>query len=103
LFHGLVQVQAFLMAFALGFLFTAIPRRTSSAPPSALELGVAVVSLCVVVAAATAERWVLVELAYAILFMLLLQFAVRRFLGGDAGRRPPAAFVLIPIGMQHGL
>jgi uncharacterized protein involved in response to NO len=103
LFHGLVQVQAFLMAFALGFLFTAIPRRTSSAPPSTLELGVAVIGLCIVVAAAVAERWALAELAYAILFVLLLQFAVRRFLGGGAARRPPAAFVLIPIGMLHGL
>lgn len=103
LFHGLVQVQAFLMAFALGFLFTAIPRRTGSTPPSGLELGVAVGALCVVVAAAEAECWALAELAYAALFALLLQFAIRRFLDGSAARRPPAAFVLIPMGMLHGL
>ncbi len=102
-FHGLVQVQAFLMAFAIGFLLTAIPRRTSSAPASALELGLAAAALVTNVAAALVERWVVAELAYAALFVLLLQFALRRFLGAAGGRRPPAAFVLIPIGMLHGI
>jgi uncharacterized protein involved in response to NO len=32
-----------------------------------------------------------------------VRFAVRRFLGVGAGRRPPAAFVLIPIAVVHGL
>lgn len=103
LFHGLVQVQAFLMAFALGFLLTAIPRRTGSPPPSIGELAVGVVALCTVVIAALYEWWAASELAYAALFVLLLQFAIRRFLGRSAARRPPAAFVLIPIGMLHGL
>jgi hypothetical protein len=34
---------------------------------------------------------------------LLLQFAIRRFAGRSAGRRPPAAFVLIPLGFIHGV
>jgi uncharacterized protein involved in response to NO len=103
LFHGLVQVQAFLMAFAIGFLFTAIPRRTGAPPPTVAELTAAVAALCLIIVAAAWERWVLVQLGYASLFVLLLQFAIRRFLGRDATRRPPAPFVLIPIGALHGL
>lgn len=103
LFHGLVQVQAFLMAFAVGFLLTALPRRTQSPPPSRAEMGIAAGALAGTVAAALAERWALAELCYAALFVLLLQFAVRRFVGSAAGRSPPAAFVLIPIGVLYGI
>jgi len=35
--------------------------------------------------------------------VLLIQFALRRFLAGEAGRRPPAAFVLLPIAALQGL
>lgn len=103
LFHGVVQMQGFMMAFAVGFLLTALPRRTQTAPASAGEMAALVLALIVTAGAATVERWVIVETAYAALFVLLLQFAVRRFLGRTAGRRPPAAFVLIPMGVAHGL
>jgi hypothetical protein len=43
------------------------------------------------------------QAAYVALFALLLQFALRRFSRRSAGRPPPAAFVLIPIGVLHGL
>jgi uncharacterized protein involved in response to NO len=102
-FHGLVQTQAFLMAFAVGFLLTALPRRTQTTPPSALEMGALAALLVTITGAAMVERWGLVEIAYGLLFVLLLQFALRRFLNRDAGRRPPAAFVLIPLGVLHGV
>jgi uncharacterized protein involved in response to NO len=103
MFHGLVQMQAFMMAFAVGFLLTAIPRRTQGAAPSPGELLGAGAMLVVMTIAAAGERWVLAQLAYAGLFLLLLRFAVRRFLGRGARRSPPAAFVLIPIGIVQGL
>ncbi|MFQ5745383.1 MAG: NnrS family protein [Acidobacteriota bacterium] len=101
--HGMVQMQAFMMAFAIGFMLTAVPRRTRTAPASPLEMGMLALALIATTAAAMTERWVLAELAYAGAFLLLLQFAIRRFVARGAGRRPPAAFVLIPIGMLHGL
>jgi uncharacterized protein involved in response to NO len=101
--HSVVQMQAFMMAFAVGFLLTAIPRRTQAAPPSTFEMTAIGGALCVTTAGALTERWVIAQAAYAALFALLLQFAVRRFLGSGAGRRPPAAFVMIPIGVFHGL
>lgn len=102
-FHGQVMMQAFMMAFALGFLLTAVPRRTQSAPPTALEIAIGAGALVVVVIAALAEQWALAQLAYAAIFVLMLQFALRRFLTRTAGRRPPASFVLVPIAVAHGL
>lgn len=101
--HGQVMMQAFMMALAVGFLMTAVPRRTQSAPPSPLEVTIAMVALVAIAVAAFAGRWALAQFVYAGLFALLLQFAVRRFLGAGAGRRPPASFVLVPIGVAHGL
>jgi uncharacterized protein involved in response to NO len=101
--HGFVQMQAFMMAFALGFLLTALPRRTRSAPPSPAEMLVLIAALIAITAGALAERWWAAQAGYAIVFLVLLQFAVRRFLGRAAGRRPPAAFVLIPLAMAQGL
>jgi uncharacterized protein involved in response to NO len=101
--HGMIQVQGFLLAFAFGFLWTALPRRTSSAPPSSGEMVLAVVGLVLTTAGAVLERWWLAESAYAGLVVLLLAFAIRRFLASGARRRPPANFVLIPLGALHGL
>jgi uncharacterized protein involved in response to NO len=102
-FHGLVQMQAFMMAFAIGFLLTALPRRTQSPPVSRVEMSVLVVALFVTVGAAIADLWTISEIAYASLFVVLAEFALRRFLRGEAGRRPPAAFVLLPIAGLQGV
>jgi uncharacterized protein involved in response to NO len=101
--HGSIQMQAFLMAFAAGFLLTALPRRTQSPPPSAAELTLFATALVTATAGAWMENWILAQSAYALQFVLLLQFAVRRFRQRAAGRRPPAAFVLIPIAILNGL
>ena len=60
-------------------------------------------ALIVTTGAAIIDSWILAEIAYAALFVLLIQFALRRFLAGEAGRRPPAAFVLLPIAALQGL
>jgi uncharacterized protein involved in response to NO len=101
--HGFVQMQAFMMSFAVGFLFTALPRRTRSDPPSSLEMLLVIGALLTITAGALAERWWLAQAGYGVVFLVLLQFAVRRFLGRAAGRRPPAAFVLVPIAVGQGL
>lgn len=101
--HGLLQTQAFMMAFAAGFLLTALPRRTSSPPASPLELLIAIGSLIVTTAALVEDRWVAAQAGYLVLFLLLLAFALRRFLFSSARRRPPAAFVLVPLGAAQGI
>ena len=101
--HGLVQTQAFLMAFAVGFLMTALPRRTQASPASAGELWLAAAALTTTAVAATSERWAIAEISYVVVLLVLLEFAVRRFIARTSGRRPPAAFVLIPFAFLHGL
>jgi len=101
--HGLLQTQSFLMAFAIGFLLTAVPRRTRSASASATEIAIAAALLVAIAASLAAQLWVAGELAYLLLFALLLRFAIVRFVGASAERRPPAAFVLVPIGILHGV
>ena len=101
-FHGLVQMQAFMMAFAIGFLLTALPRRTQTPPVTPIEMWALAAALVVTTVGAIWESWVISELAYAALFVLLGQFALRRFIGRAAGRRPPAAFVLVPIAAIQG-
>src|SRR5262245_46073828 len=101
--HGLLQTQAFMMAFAAGFLLTALPRRTSSPPASVIEMAIATASLLVTTAALVRDRWIIAQTSYLALFVLLLAFAARRFFFGSAKRRPPAAFVLIPVGFVQGI
>jgi hypothetical protein len=60
--HGFVQMQAFMMSFAIGFLFTALPRRTQTAPPSPVEMMAMVTALLTTTVAALAERFVVLVL-----------------------------------------
>jgi len=101
--HGIVQMQSFMLAFAVGFLLTAIPRRTASGAPSATEIGTAITLLVVTAAAALFERELIAHVAYACVFALLLRFALQRFRASAGGRRPPAGFVLVPVAVASGI
>ena len=101
--HGLIQTQGFLVAFALGFLLTALPRRTRSQPPTVAEIAVFTFGLLATTIGALAEDFAAAQIGYIAIFLALIRFAASRFLGAAAGRRPPAAFVLIPIAVMHGL
>ena len=101
--HGLAVAQGFLVAFAAGFLMTAVPRRTASAPPSAVEVCALAVLLILTTTAAAGRWWRSAEIAYAAALALLLRFVAVRFAPSRAARRPPASFVLIPMGLVAGI
>jgi uncharacterized protein involved in response to NO len=101
--HGLIQMESFMMAFAVGFLLTALPRRTQSPPPTHSEMLVIAAALTATTIAAVGESWAAAQIGYVIVFATLIRFALTRLLGAGAGRRPPAAFVLIPLAILHGL
>jgi uncharacterized protein involved in response to NO len=100
--HGFVQLEGFLVAFAGGFLLTAIPRRTAAPPPGRATLWLLGLALIADTVGAAAERWAVGQIAYLVALAALLGFGGRRFLGAMAGRRPPPSFVLIPLGIAAG-
>jgi uncharacterized protein involved in response to NO len=103
IFHGMTQIQGFLLCFAIGFLFTMIPRRSGTAPPSVLEMTLALAAPVFTVAAAWAEAWALSQLGWLVACALLITFIVRRFASSTARRRPPTSFVWIPTALLMGL
>lgn len=103
IFHAMVQVQGFLMAFAVGFLFTMIPRRTGSRPPAAWEVGLCAGALIVTTLAAWWHQWHLAQAAWLILAVVVVAFAVRRFAAATSRRRPPNGFVWIPLSILMGV
>jgi uncharacterized protein involved in response to NO len=96
--HGLVQVQGFLMAFAFGFLWTAIPRRTDGAGGGDRD-GAGGIGAVVTTAAAFSSVGA-AEITCGACPPLLL-FALRRF-AGDARRRHWQRSMPIPLGVLHG-
>ena len=48
IFHAFAQIEGFMTCFAVGFLFTLIPRRTSTAEPAAWQMAVAMVAPVVI-------------------------------------------------------
>ncbi|MFN2378305.1 MAG: NnrS family protein [Candidatus Binatia bacterium] len=103
IFHGMAQVQGFLLCFAMGFLFTMIPRRTGTAPPSTLEMIVALTAPVFTVVAAWTQHWALSQAGWIVSAVLLVTFILRRFASRSARRRPPPGFVWIPVSLLLGL
>lgn len=102
-FHATAQIQGFLMCFAVGFLFTAIPRRTVTPPPSAVEMAVALGAPVITVVAAWYERWLVSQVAWLVLALSVIAFALRRLRSAAAGRRPPNSFLWVPLALTMGL
>jgi uncharacterized protein involved in response to NO len=102
-FHSVTQMQSFLVAFAAGFLLTALPKRTRTEPATWLEIGSLVLLVPAVAIATLLEALAWGQAAYALSLVVLIAFAARRFLSRAAGRRPPASFVLVPMGLLAGL
>lgn len=102
-FHTVTQIQGFLMCFALGFLLTMLPRRTGSAPPSTFVLAVALVAPPLTVGLAWAGAYGVAQIVWLALAVVVVVFAVRRFLSASSRRRPPNAFVWVPIAFLIGI
>lgn len=103
IFHAITQIQGFLMCFAVGFLFTMIPRRTGSAAPSAAQMLVAVLAPVVTTACAWFERWAFSQVAWMALAFTVMAFVLARFRASGGSRRPPNSFVWIPASLLMGV
>jgi uncharacterized protein involved in response to NO len=102
-YHASVQLGAYLYCFIAGFLWTAMPRMTGTAPASTREL----LTLLALVAAQTAllaaGHSTAAQACFAGLLLLLAAFALRRLLARRGEVRAPVEFMWVPIGVAFGL
>lgn len=102
-FHSIAQVQGFMTCFAAGFLFTAIPRRTGTAPPARWQLALGLLAPVATTVAAWYGQFAWSQLPWLALAATLIGFAVARFRAAGASRRPPSSFVWIPFALLLGI
>jgi len=99
-FHPVAQVEGFLTCFAVGFLFTFVPRRTGTAPPAWWQMAVALAAPVVSVVCAWFEQWLPAQISWIALIAVLVGFVVPR---ARRGTRPiPASFVWVAAGLLMG-
>ena len=91
--HALVQLQGFLPCLAAGFLFTLLPRRTSTAPAGPVPFWLAAVGFPLAAAAGLRDAWLIAHSAYALGLLGLFGYALAAQWRPE-GRRTPDAFVL---------
>jgi uncharacterized protein involved in response to NO len=103
IFHAFAQIEGFMTCFAVGFLFTLIPRRTGTSPPAAWQMAVALIAPVAIVICAWYERWALSQIPWLVLMAVLIQFAVSRFRAPGAGLRVPNSFVWVVLGLLMGV
>src|SRR5256886_436530 len=99
-FHPVAQVEGFLTCFAVGFLFTFVPRRPGTAPPAWWQMAVALAAPVVSVVCAWFEQWLPAQISWIALIAVLVGFVVPRT---RRGARPiPASFVWVAAGPPMG-
>ncbi|HCV22805.1 MAG TPA: hypothetical protein DGN59_05045 [Candidatus Latescibacteria bacterium] len=99
--HGLLQIQAFEMAFAVGFLMTVLPRflETDGARPWELVVGWALCAAGMV--ALVVGAWRLGEGLFLCLALHLSLFGLRRL--HSRGDDPPPFFAFLPAGLGSAI
>ncbi|NKB71175.1 MAG: hypothetical protein GKR89_29235 [Candidatus Latescibacteria bacterium] len=101
LHHGLLQIQGFVLSFAVGFLMTALPRFVEAPQARGWELGVSVGLLAGSAVALVSGHWRLAEFGFVALLIHLVVFALRRLRKGQDN--PPPSFILVGVGLLSGL
>ena len=105
LFHSSLQTQAYMICFIVGFLTTAMPRFSASAPASVDEVLVFLGLIATNIAFLSFGLWQPAALCFAGILISLLLFAIRRIgqRAKNSNVQPPLEFVWIPMGIFHGL
>jgi len=103
LFHASVQMGAYMACFIVGFLFTALPRFSSTAIATNGELLVVSALLVAELVCLSVGWWIAAQACVAGLQFVVAWFAGRRFIARRSVVGPPIEFVWIPIGVALGL
>ena len=103
IFHSIAQIQGFMLCFALGFLFTMVPRRTGTWAPNTLEMVLGLGCPVAITLCAALKYHALSQAFWFVLVATLAQFLVRRFRQSTATGPSLPAFVWLPIGLLQGV
>jgi uncharacterized protein involved in response to NO len=101
-YHASLQVGSYMSCFIVGFLLTALPRFSSTAPASSVELGIALGLLVAHTVGLWLMQWILAEASLCGLLLLVAVFAGRRFAKKRSAVGPPTEFVWVPIALALG-
>jgi uncharacterized protein involved in response to NO len=102
-FHATVQIQGFLTSIAVGFLYTFVPRRTGTPPPSAVEMMAGAGAPIALTFAAWQERWALAQALWAAGIVVVAAFVVRRLRSPGGARGLPKVFGWVPLALFSGI
>jgi uncharacterized protein involved in response to NO len=102
-FHATAQIQGFLTSMAVGFLYTFVPRRTETAPPSRAEMSIAAAAPVLATLAAWLEQWPLAQAFWLSGIAVVAVFVVRRVRSPAGDRRLPGVFVWVPVALLSGI
>lgn len=100
IFHSMAQIQSFLTCYAVGFLFTFVPRRTGTAPPAPWQMAVAIAAPVLTTVLAYLEQIALAQLSWMVLIGVVLGFILRRARSGGGARRVSPGFVWVPFSLM---
>lgn len=100
LLHGAVQIQCFLMAFAAGFLLTALPRFMGVERATRAEFFFALLCLIAGPVFLFSGMWLAGYASFLFLIAAIVLFALRRF--PRRVNTPPREFVFVLFGLLHG-
>lgn len=101
IFHSMAQIQGFMTCFAIGFLFTFVPRRTGTPGPAAWQMGIALVAPVGVTLFAWLEQWAVSQTFWLALTVAVGSFVLRRMLS-PGGQRLAPPFVWVPASLAVG-
>lgn len=97
MFHPLAEIEGFLTCFAVGSLFTVLPRRTSTAPPAAWQMAVAIAAPISVVICAALQSWRIGQIAWLALLAMVTGFSLTRFRASQRDVLPCYVWVALAI------
>ena len=98
--HTFVQIEGFLYAFIAGFLLTAIPRFTGTAPPERATQYALAAALLATAVGFEMEAFAFAHSLFLAVHATVIVLAVRRVLRRRSS--PPESFALVGFGMMAG-
>jgi len=98
--HALIQIQLFVLAFAIGFLLTAIPRFLQARVTRPSEFSFFLLLYLAVAGSLLSAELILAETCFVLLLACLAYFGASRW--HERKTDPPATFVLIACGVLFG-